>query len=105
MADSKQLTFHIQRYHGVNLELDFVDKKLFIHNQRNLEKTTKVTIFVAALTYSDYFYAKGTVGCDIKNWIRVNNNDLAYFSGVTSMITPDNCKVAVDRNKNRSIRP
>ena len=39
------------------------------------------------------------IDCDIKNWIRVNNNALAYFGGVTPTITPDNCKVAVDRNK------
>ena len=33
------------------------------------------------------------------NWIRVNNNALAYFGGVTPTVTPDNCKVAVARNK------
>ena len=37
--------------------------------------------------------------CDIRNWIRVNNNALTYFGGVTPTITPDNCKVAVARNK------
>ena len=37
--------------------------------------------------------------CDIKNWIRVNNNALAFFGGVTPTVTPDNCKVAVSRNK------
>ena len=37
--------------------------------------------------------------CDIRNWIRVNNHALAYFGGVTPTITPDNCKVAVARNK------
>ena len=98
-ADSKQLTFHIQRYPGVNLELDFAGKALCIHDRHNPEETTKVTIFVAALTYSDYFYAEGMTECDIKNWIRVNNNALAFFGGVTPTVTPDNCKVAVSRNK------
>lgn len=98
-ADSKQLTFHIQRYPGVNLELDYAGKQLYLHNRRNPEETTKVTIFIAALTYSDYFYAEGMTECDIKNWIRVNNNALAYFGGVTPTITPDNCKVAVAKNK------
>lgn len=28
---------------------------------------TKVTIFIAALTYSDYFYVEGMTECDIKN--------------------------------------
>lgn len=57
-ADSKQLTFHIQRYPGVNLELDYAGKQLYLHNRRNPDETTKVTIFIAALTYSDYFYAE-----------------------------------------------
>ena len=98
-ADSKQLTFHIQRYPGVNLELDYAGKQLYLHNRRNPDETTKVTIFIAALTYSDYFYAEGMTECDIRNWIRVNNNALTYFGGVTPTITPDNCKVAVARNK------
>lgn len=98
-VDSKKLTFHIQRYPGVNLELDYAGKQLYLHDRRNPEETTRVTIFIAALTYSDYFYAEGMTDCDIKNWIRVNNNALAYFGGVTPTVTPDNCKVAVDRNK------
>lgn len=98
-VDSKQLTFHIQRYPGVNLELDYAGKQLYLHNRRNPEETTKVTIFIAALTYSDYFYAEGMTECDIRNWIRVNNNALAYFGGITPTVTPDNCKVAVAKNK------
>ena len=88
--DSKQLTFHIQRYPGVNLELDYAGKQLVIHNPRNPQETTKVTIFIAALTYSDYFYAEGMTSCDIRNWIRVNNNALDYFGGITPTVTPDN---------------
>ena len=56
---------------------------------------TKVTVFVAALAYSDYFYIEGMTCCDIANWIRVNNNAIAYFGGITQTVTPDNCKVAV----------
>ena len=39
------------------------------------------------------------IDCDIRNWIRVNNNALDFFGGVTPTITPDNCKVAVNKNK------
>ena len=97
--DSTKVTFHIQRYPGVNLELDFTGKTLRIHDRRNPELTTNVTIFVAALSFSDYFYIEGMTCCDISNWIRVNNNALAYFGGITQMVTPDNCKVAVTENK------
>ena len=97
--DSTKVTFHIQRYPGVNLELDFTGKTLRIHDRRNPELTTNVTIFVAALSFSDYFYIEGMTCCDISNWIRVNNNALAYFGGITQTVTPDNCKVAVTENK------
>lgn len=47
---------------------------MYLHNPRNPEETTKATIFIVVLTYSDYFYAKGMTECDIRNWVRVNNN-------------------------------
>ena len=96
--DSRNVTFHIQRYPGVNLELDYAGKTLVIHNRRNLDETMRVTIFVATLSYSDYFYIEGMTCCDISNWIRVNNNALSFFGGITQTITPDNCKVAVTKN-------
>jgi len=96
---SNKVTFHIQRIPGVNLELDFAGKTLYIHDSRDPETMTKVTIFVATLSFSDYFYIEVMTCCDISNWIRVNNNALSYFGGVTQTITPDNCKVAVIENK------
>lgn len=80
---SNKVTFHIQPYPGVNLELDFAGKTLCIHDRRDPEKTTSVTIFVAAMSYSDYFYIEVMTRCDISNWIRVNNNALTYFGGIT----------------------
>ena len=96
---NKNVTFHIQRYPGVNTELDFAGKALWLHSIRDPEELTKVTIFVAALSFSDLFYIEGMTCCDIGNWIRVNNNALKYFGGVTQTVTPDNCKVAVTKNK------
>lgn len=98
-SDSKKITFHIQRYPGINMELDFAGKKLVIHSRSNPLDTVDVTIFISALTYSDYFYIEGMTRCDIQNWIRVNNNALKFFGGVTQTVTPDNCKVAVTENK------
>ncbi len=97
--DSKKVTFHIQRYPGINTELDYAGKTLFLHNPKDPEDLTEVTIFIAALSYSDYFYAEGMTSCDICNWIRVNNNAFSYFGGMTQTVTPDNCKVAVIQNK------
>ncbi len=96
--DSKKISFHIQRYPGVNIELDFAGKTLLLHNRNIYSETTPVTIFIATLSYSDYFYVEGMTCCDVTNWIRVNNNALEYFGGVTQTVTPDNCKVAVIKN-------
>lgn len=96
---NKNVVFHIQRYPGVNTELDYAGKTLWLHDHSDPEALTKVTIFVAALSFSDLFYVEGMTCCDIGNWIRVNNNALTYFGGVTQTITPDNCKVAVTQNK------
>ena len=98
-ASSQKVTFHIQRYPGISIELDYAGKTLCIHSMSNPERTIEVTIFIAALSYSDYFYAEGMTICDIRNWIRVNNNALDYFGGITQTVTPDNCKVAVTSNR------
>lgn len=65
--DNTKVTFHIQRYPGVNLELDFAGKTLSVHDRHNPEKTTTVTIFVAALSFSDFFYIEGMTCWDISN--------------------------------------
>lgn len=96
---NNDVVFHIQRYPGVNLELDFAGKTLNLHDLSNPDLLIKVTIFVATLSFSDFFYIEGMTKCDIANWIRVNNNALDYFGGVTQTVTPDNCKVAVITNK------
>lgn len=96
--DSKKITYHITRLPGVNLELDYAGKALYLRNTYNPDSPTKVTIFVATLSYSKYFYAEGMTCCDSRNWIRVNNNALRYFGGVTQVCTPDNAKVAVLKN-------
>lgn len=95
----ENVTFRINREPGVNLELDFAGKTLFLRDKRRPEIKSKVTIFVATLSYSKYFYAEGVLSCDIRNWIRVNNNALKFFGGAPQVCTPDNTKVAVIENK------
>lgn len=94
----RKYTYHIHRHPGVNLELDYAGKALYLRHRRDPDARTKVTIFVATLSYSKYFYAEGMICCDSRNWIRVNNNALRFFGGVTQICTPDNTKVAVIKN-------
>ena len=96
--DEKKITYHIVRYPGVNLELDFAGKVLYLCNKYNPDARMKVTIFMSTLSYSKYFYAEGMTCCNSRNWTRVNNNALRFFGGVTQICTPDNTKVAVLKN-------
>ena len=98
-TEARHVTFHIRHYPGINMELDYAGMTLLLHDRKDPEKTTEVTVFIAALSYSNYFYAEGMTDCSIRNWIRVNNNALDFFGGVTQTVTPDNCKVAVISNK------
>ena len=50
--DSTKVTFHIQRFPGVNLELDYAGKTLCIQDRYDPNQTTPVTVFVAALSYT-----------------------------------------------------
>lgn len=90
---------HILRTPGENIEFDYAGMTLAITSRTPSIPDTKVTIFIATLSYSNYFYAEGLTKCDEKNWIRVCNNALWYFGGITPIVTPDNAKIAVIENK------
>ncbi len=98
-CEVQNVTSRIPRYPAQNCELDYAGMGLYLKNQLTGEETTKVTIFVATMSYSNYCYAEGLTDCDIQHWIAVNNHALQYFGGVTPIVTNDNCKVAVIQNK------
>lgn len=96
---SQETVGHILRNSGKNMELDYAGMKLHLKSRNPSEDDIEVVIFVASLSFSAYFYAEGLTCCDEANWIRVCNNALAFFGGATTIITPDNCKVAVNHNR------
>lgn len=98
-CEERNVTSRIPRYPAQNCELDYAGMALYLKNRLTGEEITKVTIFVATMSYSDYCYAEALASCTIQHWIAVNNNALKYFRGVTPIITNDNCKVAVIANK------
>jgi transposase len=98
-CEARNVTSRIPRYPGQNCELDFAGMNLYLRDKITGEEATKVTIFVATMSYSNYCYAEGLTTCDIQHWIAANNNALKYFGGVTPIVTNDNCKVAVIQNK------
>jgi len=85
-CEERNVTSHIQRYPGQNCELDFAGMPLYLKNRLTGEETTKVTIFVATMSYSNYCYVEALVLCDIQHWISANNHAIKYFGGVTPII-------------------
>ncbi len=57
--DSSNVTFHIQRYPGINTELNYAGKTLSLHDRCDPKAIIPVTVFVAALSFSDLFYLEG----------------------------------------------
>lgn len=98
-VSNEYVTAHIFRNPGENMELDYAGMQLYIKNRFPSQTDIPVTIFVATLSYSGYFYCEGLTSCNERNWIRVCNNAISYFKGITPIITCDNCKVAVKENK------
>ena len=96
---AKDITCHIPRYPGQNLELDYAGMQLRLKNLFTGDFDTKVTIFTATMSFSDYCYAEGLVKCDVQGWLAVNTNAVHFFGGVTPVTTNDNCKVAVIENR------
>ena len=97
-CEERNVTARIPRYPAQNCELDFAGMSLYLKNRITGESSTKVTIFVATMSYSNYCYAEGMTSTKIPQWIAVNNHALQYFGGVTPITTNDNCKVAVIKN-------
>jgi transposase len=96
---AKNFTCHIPRFPGQNVELDYAGMQLRLKNLYTGDFNTKVTIFIATMSFSDYSYAEGLVKCDVQGWLAVNTNAVHFFGGLTPVTTNDNCKVAVIENK------
>ncbi len=53
--------------------------------------------FVACLPFSQRLYVKAFSDMSTRSWIEAHINTFAYNKGVTMLITPDNCKTAVQK--------
>lgn len=96
-SGAQETVSHFVRTPGDIMELDYAGRQLVLHD-RDSETAKRVTIYIAVMSYSGYFYAEGLLKCDERNWLRACSNALYFFGGVPKVTTPDNCKVAVTKN-------
>jgi transposase len=52
-------------------------------------------VFVACLPFSQRLYVEAFDDMSTRSWIQAHINTFAYYKGVSALITPDNCKTAV----------
>lgn len=89
-----KVTMHMDHKAGDKIFVDFTGKKLFIVDQITGAKK-EVEIFVATLGASQVSYVEACMSQKKGDWIKVNQNALLYFGGVTTALVPDCLKAGV----------
>jgi len=92
-------SMHINRKPGEQIEVDWAGDPAFIKDP-DTGILTKVYVFVAALSYSQYIYAEAFLNEKENAWINAHIHMYEFFGGVSKILTPDNCKTAIIRKGN-----
>jgi len=85
---------HMDTAPGEILEIDWAGDSLYIY-EPIIEQRIKVSLFVAAFSYSGYFYTEAFLNQKVHSWIQAHDNALQFFGGVPLILKPDNTKTAV----------
>jgi len=89
-------TMHIKRKPGEQTEVDWAGKKAQIID-RDTGEIIEVSVFVGALSSSQYAYVEGFLSQDQECWISAHANMYQFFGGVTRILIPDNLKTGVEK--------
>lgn len=94
----RRATMHISRKPGEQIEVDWAGDPAYIVDP-DTGVLTPAYVFVGALSYSQYAYVEAFINEKQGSWIKAHINMYNYFGGVSKILVPDNCKTAVDHNK------
>ena len=92
-------SMHLNRKPGEQVEVDWAGDPAYLTDPDTGE-LTKVYVFVAALSYSQYIYAEAFLNEKENAWITAHIHMYEFFGGVSKILTPDNCKTAIIRKGN-----
>jgi transposase len=95
-SDQNNVTMHIQRKPGDQIEVDWAGDTAFIINTDTGE-SIPCYIFVGVLNYSKYAYVEAFLDMKMQSWIRAHVHMYQYFGGSSRILTPDNLKTGVDK--------
>lgn len=89
-----RLTRRIKHNPARVLEVDWAgDKTSYIDYSSG--EIRNAYLFVACLPYSQRIYVEAFDDMSAKSWLQAHINTFTYNKGVTLLVTPDNCKTAV----------
>lgn len=94
----RRASMHINRKPGEQVEVDWAGDPAHIIDPDTGE-LTEASIFVAALSYSQYAYVEAFMNEKQQAWITAHIHMYDYYKGVSKILVPDNCKTAVNHNK------
>jgi len=97
-ARAKGVVMHIERRPAEQMMVDWAGTTMAVCD-RNSGEIHKVYVFVACLAYSSYLYAEGFFKMDQEAWNSAHIHAFEYFSGTTPILTPDNLKTGIVRNR------
>lgn len=98
----QEISLPIERTPGKTIEIDYGGDKMEILNPSTGEILT-TELFVAALSYSDYFYAEFTFTQKLPEFLDSCRNTLEHIGRVPQFIVSDNCLVAVTKAEKHDV--
>ena len=90
------ISLKIDRTPGKTIEIDYSGNKMQILNPATGEILT-AELFVAALSFSSYFYAEFTFTQKLSVFLDSCKNTFEHLESVTQFMVSDNCKTAVTK--------
>lgn len=97
-AKKYKLTMPIRRKPGEVMEVDWAGATLTVMDNAAGEEI-EAYVFVAALPYSQYFYAEAFLDMKSRSWLLAHIHAFEYFGGVAETLVPDNLKTGITKHR------
>jgi transposase len=95
-AQKKRASMHVPRKPGEQTEVDWAGQTIPIKDRATGE-TIPCSVFVAALSSSQYAYVEAFLSQNMESWISAHVRMFQFYQGVTRMLVPDNLKTGVNK--------
>lgn len=95
-VQKKRASMHVPRKPGEQTEVDWAGQTIPINDTASGE-IIPCSVFVAALSYSQYAYVEAFLSQTLESWISAHVHMFQFYQGVTKILIPDNLKTGVKK--------